>query len=186
MSDVMHGPPVSDGRRRRKTYLVAFIDDATRVVPFAAFAFSENTAVFLPVFKQAILRRGLPARLYVDNGANYRSRQLALVCAKLGVALIHARPYQPAGKGKSKGGSGPCAAAGSTISTSRPSTASTPSTAGCGPGSKASTTRRPTAASTARRPSTAGPPSAPTCAIPIPIPDPASTTCSCSTSSAAS
>ena len=100
MSDVMHGPPVSDGRRRRKTYLVAFIDDATRVVPFAAFAFSENTAVFLPVFKQAILRRGLPARLYVDNGANYRSRQLALVCAKLGVALIHARPYQPAGKGK--------------------------------------------------------------------------------------
>jgi hypothetical protein len=37
---------------------------------------------------------------YVDNGANYRSQQLALVCAKLGVALIHARPYQPAGKGK--------------------------------------------------------------------------------------
>ena len=39
-------------------------------------------------------------RLYVDNGANYRSRQLAVVCAKLGIALIHARPYQPAGKGK--------------------------------------------------------------------------------------
>ena len=39
-------------------------------------------------------------RLFVDNGANYRSQQLALVCAKLGIALIHARPYQPAGKGK--------------------------------------------------------------------------------------
>ena len=39
-------------------------------------------------------------RLFVDNGANYRSQQLALVCAKLDVALIHARPYQPAGKGK--------------------------------------------------------------------------------------
>ena len=36
----------------------------------------------------------------MDNGANYRSQQLALVCAKLGVALIHARPYQPQGKGK--------------------------------------------------------------------------------------
>ena len=100
MSDVMHGPAVPDGRKRRKTYLIAFIDDATRVVPFAAFAFAENTTAFLPVFKQALLRRGLPERLYVDNGSNYRSHQLALVCAKLGIALIHARPFQPAGKGK--------------------------------------------------------------------------------------
>ena len=100
MSDVMHGPKAPDGRRRRKAYLIAFIDDATRVIPHAAFAFAENTAAFLPVFKHALLRRGLPQRLYVDNGANYRSRQLALVCAKLGIALIHARPYQAAGKGK--------------------------------------------------------------------------------------
>lgn len=100
MSDVMHGPKVCDGRRRRKTFLIAFIDDATRVIPHAAFAFAENTAAFLPVFKHALLRRGLPERLFVDNGANYRSRHLALVCAKLGIALIHARPYQPAAKGK--------------------------------------------------------------------------------------
>jgi len=101
MSDVMHGPPVAvEGRARRKTYLIAFLDDATRLVPFAAFALAENTHVFLPVFKQALLRRGLPERLYVDNGANFRSHHLALVCAKLGIALIHARPYQPQGKGK--------------------------------------------------------------------------------------
>lgn len=102
MSDVMHGPSVllPDSRIRRKTYLIAFLDDATRVVPYCAFAMSENTQAFLPVFKQALLRRGIPQRLYVDNGANYRSRQLALVCARLGVALIHARPHQPQGKGK--------------------------------------------------------------------------------------
>jgi putative transposase len=101
MSDVMHGPSVSvPARGRRKTYLIAFLDDATRVVPYCAFALSENTQAFLPVFKQALLRRGLPQRLYVDNGANYRSQHLALVCAKLGVALIHARAYQPQGKGK--------------------------------------------------------------------------------------
>jgi transposase InsO family protein len=99
MSDVMHAPAVTTAaRRKHKTYLIAFLDDATRVVPFSTFALSENTAAFLPVFQQAILRRGLPARLYVDNGANYRSHHLALVCAKLGVALIHARPYQPQGK----------------------------------------------------------------------------------------
>jgi putative transposase len=101
MSDVMHGPSVLVGdRTKRKTYLIAFIDDATRVVPYAAFALSENTATFLPVLQQAIARRGLPQRLYVDNGANYRSAHLALVCAKLGIALIHARPYRPQGKGK--------------------------------------------------------------------------------------
>lgn len=101
MSDVMHGPKVTVGERvRRKTYLIACLDDATRVVPYCAFALSENTQAFLPVFKQALIRRGLPARLYVDNGANFRSHHLALVCAKLGVALIHARPYQPQGKGK--------------------------------------------------------------------------------------
>ncbi|MGD8616719.1 MAG: DDE-type integrase/transposase/recombinase [Gammaproteobacteria bacterium] len=101
MSDVMHGVTVGNAQgRRKKTYLIAFIDDATRVIPYAAFAFAENTVAFLPVFKQALIRRGIPERLYVDNGANYRSRQLALVCAKLGTALIHARPHQPQGKGK--------------------------------------------------------------------------------------
>ena len=101
MSDVMHGPTVATAKGvRRKAYLIGFLDDASRLVPYCAFALSENTQSFLPVFKQAILRRGLPKRLYCDNGANYRSQQLALVCAKLGIALIHARPYQPQGKGK--------------------------------------------------------------------------------------
>jgi putative transposase len=101
MSDVMHGPTVLvAGRVRRKTYLIAFIDDATRVVPYAAFALGENVAAFLPVLKQAVMRRGLPKRLFVDNGAAYRSYQLALACARLGVTLIHARAYQPESKGK--------------------------------------------------------------------------------------
>lgn len=101
MSDVMHGPAlVRDGRRKHKTYLIAFLDDATRVIAHAQFCWSENTATFFPVFKQALLRRGIPLRLYVDNGAAYRSRQLELVCAKLGITLVHARPYQPQGKGK--------------------------------------------------------------------------------------
>ena len=87
MSDVMHGPSVFVGdRTKRKTYLVAFIDDATRVIPYAAFALAENTRAFLPVFKQAMMRRGLPQRLYVDNGANYRSHHLALVCCPSSVS----------------------------------------------------------------------------------------------------
>jgi len=101
MSDVMHGPAVTvAGRQRKKTYLIAFLDDATRVVPYAAFALKENVAAFLPVLKGAVMRRGVPKRLFVDNGAAYRSQHLALVCAKLGITLIHARPYDAAAKGK--------------------------------------------------------------------------------------
>ena len=101
MSDVMHGPAVTTGGgRKSKTYLVGLLDDATRVVPFAAFTLSETIAAFLPVLRHAILRRGVPTRLMVDNGSAFRSHQLSLVCAKLGVHLIHARPYQPQAKGK--------------------------------------------------------------------------------------
>lgn len=100
MSDVMHGPAVVVAGRRRKAYLLALIDDATRLVPYAAFALGENVSAFLTVLEQAIRRRGIPKRLYVDNGAAFRAQHLALVCAKLGITLIHARPYQPQGKGK--------------------------------------------------------------------------------------
>lgn len=96
MSDVMHGPAVYiAGRRKQKTYLICLVDDARRVVPYAAFAFSESTSAFLPVLKQGIVRRGIPLRLYVDNGSAFRSHHLALVCARLGITLIHARPYKP-------------------------------------------------------------------------------------------
>lgn len=63
MSDVMHGPGVVVAdKRKRKTYLIGIIDDATRLVPYAAFAMNENTASYLPVLKQAVLRRGVPKR----------------------------------------------------------------------------------------------------------------------------
>ena len=100
MSDVMYGPKIRDAGRLRRTYLIAFIDDATRVVPFATFAFSEGTVCYLPALEQAVRRRGIPKRLYVDNGSAFRSKQLSVVCAKLGIALIHAKPYAPQGKGK--------------------------------------------------------------------------------------
>lgn len=101
MADVMHGPAVMwEGNRKRKTYLIALIDDASRVIPYAGFAFSENTAAFMDIFKGAILRRGIPTRLFVDNGSAFRSQHLSLVCAKLGITLIHARPYHAEAKGK--------------------------------------------------------------------------------------
>jgi transposase len=52
-SDVMHGPKVMVEGRRRKAYLIAFIDDHSRLIPHAAFYLSENLAAFLSALQQA-------------------------------------------------------------------------------------------------------------------------------------
>jgi putative transposase len=158
MSDVMHGPAVLVGGKKRKTYLIAFIDDATRVVPYAAFTLSENTAAFLPVLKEAVLRRGACRRLFVDNGSAFRSHHLALVCAKLGVTLIHARAYHAQAKGKIERWFRTVRM--QLLPLLKPADlVSLDALAGFGPGSRASTTAPRTAASAAPPLSTAGPPS---------------------------
>ena len=101
-SDVMHGPRLLVPGRRDggKTYLYAFLDDASRMVPFAAFYLVENAACFQDALKQALLRRGLPRRLYCDNGATFRTHHLQVICATLNICLVHSRPHRPRGRGK--------------------------------------------------------------------------------------
>lgn len=99
-SDVMHGPYVNHEGKQRKTYLIAIIDDHSRLVVHARFYLSENLKVLLAAIEDAFKRRGLPRKLYVDNGPAFRSKLLEYITASLNIALIHARPYQPQGKGK--------------------------------------------------------------------------------------
>lgn len=99
-SDVMHGPYVLWEGKRRKTYLIAFIDDMSRLVTHAEFYLHERLQSFLDALRKALCMRGIPRKLYVDNGPSFRSNHLAHTCASLGIVLLHARPYQPEGKGK--------------------------------------------------------------------------------------
>jgi transposase InsO family protein len=99
-SDVMHGPMVLSDDKRRKAYLIAFIDDHSRLIPHGRFYLSEGIACFMSAFSDALLGRGLPRKLYVDNGSAFRSRQLEYTTAALGIALVHAKPYTPQGKGE--------------------------------------------------------------------------------------
>ena len=98
--DVMHGPRVPVKGALRKTYLVSLIDDASRLVAHSAFCLGETALDVEGVLKQALLRRGVPIKLVVDNGAAYRANTLQGVCARLGIHLIFCRPYAPEGKGK--------------------------------------------------------------------------------------
>ncbi len=100
-SDVMHGPYVQvDGRGAKKSYLIAVIDDHSRFVVHAQFYLAETLTNFLDCLRQSILARGLPQKLYIDNGACFKTLHLEQVAAQLGIGIQHSRPYTPQGRGK--------------------------------------------------------------------------------------
>jgi putative transposase len=98
--DVMHGPKVPVDGTVRKVYLVSLMDDASRLITHSAFCLGETALDIEGVLKQAILKRGLPKKLVIDNGPAYRAKTLQEVCLRLGIHLIYCRPYAPEGKGK--------------------------------------------------------------------------------------
>lgn len=98
--DVLHGPTVQTEQGMRKTYLVSLMDDATRLIVHSAFCLSETALDIEGVLKQAILKRGLPNKLLIDNGPAYRAKSLQTICAFLDIRLIYCKPYEPEAKGK--------------------------------------------------------------------------------------
>ena len=99
-SDCMHGPRVIVEGKLRKSFLFDIIDDHSRLIPHAQFYLRENIDSFRDCLVQAMAKRGLPRRLYVDNGSPFRSHQLRYGCARLGVALLHSQPYVAETRGK--------------------------------------------------------------------------------------
>jgi transposase InsO family protein len=102
-SDILYGPYLPDPRqpeKRKRTYLIAFIDDFSRLVPHAEFYWDEKFPTLENTLKKAILRRGRPEIIYVDNGAVYSAHKLDAICASLGIRKISCKPYSPQGKGK--------------------------------------------------------------------------------------
>ena len=100
--DTLHGPHLEVGLRQAqlKTFLICFIDDASRVIPHGAFYAADDTVNLIDCFQNALYKRGLPKAVYVDNGSNYSSKEFGLICARLGTVLIHTPVRDGAAKGK--------------------------------------------------------------------------------------
>jgi putative transposase len=94
--DALHGPVIAG----RKTYLFAFIDDRSRAVMAARFGFSEDTVRLAAALRPALASRGVPERIYVDNGSAFVDSWLLRACASLGIRLVHSAPGRPEGRGK--------------------------------------------------------------------------------------
>ena len=99
-SDISVGPYLTINGVKHKTYIVAFLDDASRLIVSCKAFKSDNLLSVLEVFKDAVATRGVPKKVFFDNGKVYRSGQMELICASLGCALCFAEPYSPQSKGK--------------------------------------------------------------------------------------
>ncbi len=100
-ADTMYGPHVKNNNGESKmTYLIAFIDDASRVICQGQFFLNENSDTMITTLKAAFYKRGIPEMLYVDNGSIYTCKEITLICARVGCILKHAPVRDGAAKGK--------------------------------------------------------------------------------------
>lgn len=100
-ADTMFGPHVKDAAGKpRQAKLIAFLDDASRVLCHGEFFFDENTDALVAAMRAAFYKRGLPEQLYVDNGSIYSGQEITLVCARVGCLLRHTPVRDGAAKGK--------------------------------------------------------------------------------------
>jgi putative transposase len=101
--DARHGIPLPHPEQSEKikmTYLYAWIDDYSRKILFAKYFWDEKLPRLEESLRQAILRWGIPEKLYCDNGATYASKQFTLITSNIGTRKIHHPPYQAWCKGK--------------------------------------------------------------------------------------
>ena len=98
--DVCHGPALDIGGRSRPLRIHALLDDASRYIIALEAHHTEKETDMLGLFATALRRHGPCDALYLDNGSTYRGNVLQLATARLGISLLHARPYDPQARGK--------------------------------------------------------------------------------------
>ncbi len=98
--DIMYGPVLDNQGKKKKSYLIAFMDDYSRLITHGRFYLSANLGTTLEAFEQAFIEWGLPRIVFVDNGAVFSSRHLERCTTSLGIALIHSKPFEYVGKKK--------------------------------------------------------------------------------------
>ncbi len=100
--DALHGPMLMNPATGRPQRVIVFglIDDRSRLIPYLEAGFGETEHRFLTVFYQAMARRGIVRKLFLDNHASFSGYDLRLLCARLGIHLVHSRPGDAPSKGK--------------------------------------------------------------------------------------
>ena len=98
--DTTYGPYINADGEKKRVYIIAFIDDASRLVTSCIAFFEDNYVNFMSVLKSAVKKFGKPKLLNVDNGAPYKNNQISLLTARLGITLHHCEAFSPQSKSK--------------------------------------------------------------------------------------
>lgn len=94
------GPYMKVDGKKQRTYIIALIDDASRMIVGIDIFFNDNFVNLMSVIRGAVIKYGKPKKFNFDNGANYRSTQMNLLAARIGT-VIHYNPARtPTGKAK--------------------------------------------------------------------------------------
>lgn len=83
----------------RKVYMLSQIDCATRYVPESFFALHEDCADHEKGLKFVLRVHGRWRAYYVDRGSAYIAHSLRIICAELGMRLLHTGRKDPEAKG---------------------------------------------------------------------------------------
>lgn len=94
------GPYLTIDGKKKRTYIIALIDDASRMIVGIDIFFHDNFVHLMSVMKTAIIRFGRPKMLNFDNGASYKNKQMELLAARIGTVIHYNQPYTPTGKAK--------------------------------------------------------------------------------------
>jgi transposase InsO family protein len=98
--DVCHGATLLLGGVRTPLRIHGMLDDCSRFVVALEAHAQEREEDMLRVLVRALRLHGKPDVLYLDNGSTYRGDVLRTACSRLGISLLHARPYDPEARGK--------------------------------------------------------------------------------------
>jgi putative transposase len=98
--DVCHGTALRVGETTRPLRVHALMDDASRYVVALEAHHTEREVDMLGLLRATVRRSGAPDGLYLDNGATYSGEALRIACERLGITLIHAKPYDAPARGK--------------------------------------------------------------------------------------
>lgn len=99
-ADSSHGPYLYIDNQKIKLYIIAFIDDASRMITGCKIYDSDNVVNLMATLKSAIATYGKPKVLNMDNGRNYRSKQMSIIAAKCGISLHYDPVKTPTSKAK--------------------------------------------------------------------------------------
>lgn len=94
------GPYLRNGSKKTKTWIIALIDDASRMIVGIDIFTNDTYVNLLSVIRSAVIRYGKPQCMKFDNGASYRSHQMELLGARMGTTISYAPPRTPVGKAK--------------------------------------------------------------------------------------